>query len=227
MPCGQSLRRCLKNHPDRQRRAVPDRPRCDQIRAATPGAGGGPSQLVDGREDLGRFGDDDEQGARADRGALSVRPAVASGSTSSSIRNRSIHSLVEFVDGSVLAQLGAPDMRIPIAYALAWPERMDDPGRAARPCGPCPARFRSARLRALSRAAAGARGAGGGRARRRPSSTPPTRSRSSASSPAPSASPKSRILSNDRLDLTTVRRALLNRRRHRDRPDDPPQASPD
>jgi 1-deoxy-D-xylulose-5-phosphate reductoisomerase len=38
-----------------------------------------------------------------------------------------IHSLVEFVDGSVLAQLGAPDMRIPIAYALAWPERMGTP----------------------------------------------------------------------------------------------------
>jgi 1-deoxy-D-xylulose-5-phosphate reductoisomerase len=36
-----------------------------------------------------------------------------------------IHSLVEYVDGSMLAQLGAPDMRIPIAYALAWPERMD------------------------------------------------------------------------------------------------------
>ena len=35
-----------------------------------------------------------------------------------------IHSLVEFVDGSLLAQLGSPDMRIPIAYALAWPERM-------------------------------------------------------------------------------------------------------
>ena len=34
-----------------------------------------------------------------------------------------IHSLVEFVDGSMLAQLGAPDMRIPIAYALAWPDR--------------------------------------------------------------------------------------------------------
>jgi len=38
-----------------------------------------------------------------------------------------IHSLVEFVDGSVLAQLGSPDMRIPIAYALAWPERMPTP----------------------------------------------------------------------------------------------------
>ncbi|NNC38952.1 MAG: 1-deoxy-D-xylulose-5-phosphate reductoisomerase [Acidimicrobiales bacterium] len=35
-----------------------------------------------------------------------------------------VHSLVEYVDGSVLAQMGSPDMRTPIAYALAWPERM-------------------------------------------------------------------------------------------------------
>jgi 1-deoxy-D-xylulose-5-phosphate reductoisomerase len=40
-----------------------------------------------------------------------------------------VHSLVEFVDGSVLAQLGAPDMRIPIAYALAWPKRMGTPAQ--------------------------------------------------------------------------------------------------
>jgi len=40
-----------------------------------------------------------------------------------------IHSLVEFVDGSVLAQLGSPDMRIPISYALAWPERMETPAQ--------------------------------------------------------------------------------------------------
>ncbi|MEO7433251.1 MAG: 1-deoxy-D-xylulose-5-phosphate reductoisomerase [Dokdonella sp.] len=36
-----------------------------------------------------------------------------------------IHSLVEYVDGSVLAQLGNPDMRTAIAYALAWPERVE------------------------------------------------------------------------------------------------------
>jgi 1-deoxy-D-xylulose-5-phosphate reductoisomerase len=35
-----------------------------------------------------------------------------------------VHSLVEYADGSMLAQLGAPDMRTPIAQALAWPERM-------------------------------------------------------------------------------------------------------
>lgn len=38
-----------------------------------------------------------------------------------------VHSLVEYIDGSVLAQLGTPDMRTPIAYALAWPERMATP----------------------------------------------------------------------------------------------------
>jgi len=39
-----------------------------------------------------------------------------------------IHSMVEYIDGSVLAQLGAPDMRTPIAYALAYPERMQTTG---------------------------------------------------------------------------------------------------
>ncbi len=39
-------------------------------------------------------------------------------------RQSIIHSLVEYVDGSVLAQLGSPDMRTPIAHALAWPQRL-------------------------------------------------------------------------------------------------------
>src|SRR5207245_7061989 len=38
-----------------------------------------------------------------------------------------IHSLVEFVDGSVKAQLGLPDMRLPIQYALAHPRRLPAP----------------------------------------------------------------------------------------------------
>ncbi len=38
-----------------------------------------------------------------------------------------IHSMVAYVDGSVLAQLGSPDMRTPIAYSLAWPARMPAP----------------------------------------------------------------------------------------------------
>ena len=38
-----------------------------------------------------------------------------------------IHSMVAYVDGSVLAQLGSPDMRTPIAHALAWPKRIQTP----------------------------------------------------------------------------------------------------
>ena len=39
-----------------------------------------------------------------------------------------VHSFVEFVDGSVLAQMGAPSMELPILYALSWPERVPDDG---------------------------------------------------------------------------------------------------
>jgi 1-deoxy-D-xylulose-5-phosphate reductoisomerase len=38
-----------------------------------------------------------------------------------------VHGMVEFSDGSVVAQLGAPDMRIPIAHCMAWPHRIDGP----------------------------------------------------------------------------------------------------
>ena len=36
-----------------------------------------------------------------------------------------IHSMVQYADGCILAQMGAPDMRTPIAYSLGWPERLD------------------------------------------------------------------------------------------------------
>ncbi|MEZ5473984.1 MAG: 1-deoxy-D-xylulose-5-phosphate reductoisomerase [Steroidobacteraceae bacterium] len=39
-------------------------------------------------------------------------------------RESIVHSMVEYIDGSVLAQLGSPDMRTPIAHALAWPDRI-------------------------------------------------------------------------------------------------------
>lgn len=42
-------------------------------------------------------------------------------------RESIIHSLVEYCDGAVLAQLGTPDMRLPIQYALTWPERVPGP----------------------------------------------------------------------------------------------------
>lgn len=40
-----------------------------------------------------------------------------------------IHSMVEFADGAVMAQLGTPDMRLPILYAMSWPERLATGGR--------------------------------------------------------------------------------------------------
>ena len=40
-----------------------------------------------------------------------------------------VHSLVEFRDGSVIAQLGLPDMRVPIQYALTWPDRLEGAGK--------------------------------------------------------------------------------------------------
>jgi 1-deoxy-D-xylulose-5-phosphate reductoisomerase len=78
-------------------------------------------------------------------------------------RQSIVHSLVEYIDGSVLAQLGSPDMRTPIAYALAWPERLAsgveflDLIRAARLefCAPDIERFRCL---ALAQAAARAGG---------------------------------------------------------------------
>src|ERR1039458_356229 len=50
---------------------------------------------------------------------------VAPGQIDVIIHHESIvHSMVEFVDGSVMAQLGVPDMRIPIQYALTYPDRL-------------------------------------------------------------------------------------------------------
>jgi 1-deoxy-D-xylulose-5-phosphate reductoisomerase len=40
-----------------------------------------------------------------------------------------VHSMVEFVDGSVVAQLSPPDMKLPIQYALTYPERLESPAR--------------------------------------------------------------------------------------------------
>jgi 1-deoxy-D-xylulose-5-phosphate reductoisomerase len=51
-----------------------------------------------------------------------------------------VHGMVEYIDGSVVAQLGAPDMRIPIANCLAWPDRIDGPAQ----------RLELARLRELT-----------------------------------------------------------------------------
>lgn len=75
-----------------------------------------------------------------------------------------IHSLVGYQDGSVLAQLGAPDMRTPIAYALGWPERISAPVKKLDLAAiaqltfeaPDPVRFPALRLTREALAAGGA-----------------------------------------------------------------------
>lgn len=74
-----------------------------------------------------------------------------------------IHSLVEYVDGSTLAQMGPPDMRTPIACALAWPDRIAWPSAQAGSGSARSADVRSARSDALSRPRSGASGPEGGR----------------------------------------------------------------
>ncbi len=74
-----------------------------------------------------------------------------------------IHGLVEFRDGSVIAQLGSPDMRIPISHCLAWPVRMEHPGGTARSCPDCVADLRGTGPDPLPGAGARAPGACGRR----------------------------------------------------------------
>jgi 1-deoxy-D-xylulose-5-phosphate reductoisomerase len=85
-----------------------------------------PPQLVDGAQNHDRLGHPDEQGAGADRGLPSV--PVTPAQLEVVVHPQSIvHALVEFCDGSMLAQLASPDMRTPIALGLAWPARMPAP----------------------------------------------------------------------------------------------------
>jgi hypothetical protein len=111
------------------RRPLP-RARPGHAARVTPEQAGGPPELGDGPQDLGRLGHDDEQGARGDRGALAVRPAPER--IKVVIHPQSIiHSMVVCRDASVLAQLGTPDMKVPIAYGLSFPQRIESGRRAA------------------------------------------------------------------------------------------------
>ena len=84
-----------------------------------------PPDLADGRADHDRLGDADEQGLRGDRGAPPLRRRRTSGSSVVVHPQSLIHSLIHLNDGSSLAHLGYPDMRVPISYALHYPERAD------------------------------------------------------------------------------------------------------
>ncbi len=73
-----------------------------------------------------------------------------------------IHSMVAYRDGSVLAQLGTPDMRVPISRALGWPSRIDGPA-ARLDFATWRPHLRAARFRPFSLATFGSGGSGLGR----------------------------------------------------------------
>ena len=76
-----------------------------------------------------------------------------------------VHGMARFRDGALIAHLGLPDMRVPISYALTYPERAATAGAAARPVAGVRARFRAARSGRLPVPGAGPRGRRGGRHR--------------------------------------------------------------
>ena len=216
---GNRVRRCLKIDPDRQRRAVPHRVGRDRSRAATPAqAVAHPNWSMGAKISV-------NSATLMNKGLELIEAHYLFGLPSDRIDilihpQSVVHSLVEFVDGSVLAQLGSPDMRIPIAYALAWPERMATPAQRLDLAAIAQARLRSAGPGPLSGAAAGARSARGGRRgadrpqrrqRSRGRRLPRRRDRVSPTSPASSS---------EALDASGLRRAALDRRRARDRPRD-------
>ena len=66
-----------------------------------------------------------------------------------------VHAMIEYSDGSVLAQISATDMRMPIQYALTWPERRLAPVPKIDWTAGAPLGFRAAGFRPLSAAQAG------------------------------------------------------------------------
>ena len=69
-----------------------------------------------------------------------------------------VHSLVEFVDGSVIAQLSPPDMKLPIQYALTYPDRVEGPSPTTGFDASNATGFLSARFRAFPGPGVGLRG---------------------------------------------------------------------
>ena len=181
---------------DRQRRAVPA-PQPRELERGHPGAGAGAPDLEHGAGHHDQLGHAGEQGPGGDRGAPAVRHRLRRASRWSCTAQSVIHSMVEFTDGSTIAQASPPDMRIPIALALGWPDRVAGaapaidwtaaahldlraagrgglpggragPGRPGRPAGTAPAVYNAANEVCVG-------GVPGGPARRSPASSTPSR----------------------------------------------------
>ena len=102
-----------------------------------------------------------------------------------------VHSMVEFSDAATIAQLSLPDMRLPIGYALAYPDRIGTPFGRIDWSTARPARLRAARPGGVPLPRPGLRRRPAGRHARPHGSTPPTRSPWPRSSTGGSAGPRS------------------------------------
>ena len=124
-----------------------------------------------------------QQGPRGDRGAPAVRRPATTAIDVVVHPQSVVHSMVEFVDGSTIAQASPPDMRLPIALALGWPDRVPGAAPAVRLDRARDLDLRAARRRRRSRPCGWPARPARAAAPRRRSSTPPTRSASRRSSP--------------------------------------------
>ena len=123
---GSRLRGRRKDHPDRERRAVPHpQPRRH---------GGDDPRRRPSRIPIGRWAPRSASisATMMNKGLELIEAHHLFGLPSERIDilvhpQSVIHSMVEYVDGSTIAQLGSPDMRIPIAHTLAYPERIATP----------------------------------------------------------------------------------------------------
>src|SRR5690606_30077916 len=126
VPAGRPVQRSRTAGADRFRWPVPG-PEEGRPGRGDGGAGAGAPHVVDGQRGDDQLGHPGEQGAGADRGAPAVRGALRPHRRV--VHPQSIvHSMVTFADGSTLAQASPPDMKLPIALALSWPDRV--PGAA-------------------------------------------------------------------------------------------------
>jgi 1-deoxy-D-xylulose-5-phosphate reductoisomerase len=111
--------------PDRERRAVP-RAHAGRARRGDARAGDGPPHLGHGP------GHHDQLGDAVNKGLEVVEAHLLFGTPYDALDvvvhpQSVVHSMVEFVDGSTLAQASPPDMRLPIGLALGWPDRLPRP----------------------------------------------------------------------------------------------------
>ena len=100
-----------------------------RARRRHPGRGARAPDLGHGARRHHELGDAREQGPRGHRGAPALRRRRTTASRSSVHPQSIVHSMVEFIDGSTIAQASPPDMRLPISLGLDWPHRVGGVGR--------------------------------------------------------------------------------------------------